>query len=187
MDSFIHPSHITIFVIVVFFSSLLLLAENARQVSFSLLLGVVLAWFWVFFATKLVDALAYAIAHPIYATCYFFLYIFLGIIVALYKWRSKIVDEINYQIKTINRLSDIKKADYLDNIKNFISSAENCKLEIASWISFWPLFIIDRIILFLFRDLFNKIAEYSKIMFDYLTERLTRNAIDSYNKTNKNN
>lgn len=188
INSFIHPSFIVEFVILAVYTSIFLIAvDNANSRLFFILVGAVFAWFWVSCATGLSIAFTYFLSNPLYAAYCFIGFILIGIVVAFFKWSSKIAQAFNFRMKIIEKMDNQRLHESLDNIKSCMPSADNHKAQISGWIVFWPLHVIDSLVDLVFHDLFDKIAYYTRDMFDYITERVTKSAIESYKKKSEQN
>lgn len=154
--------------------------ETGRAWVFFVAVAAVVIAFWSTVAFFVINAVSYFVQHPINGTLALVGFVVLGVAVALLKWRAYVIERIEYA-KGLNR----KEESVDERIKfamTFVPLAKQNKSRIASWIGWWPFYTLDYLILLVFRDFFNKVAEYTQGLFNKVTDTVSNNAIEAYRK-----
>jgi len=180
-QNILHPSWGLIIGLIIAYLVILYAAlDSVRGWVFFLAIGVAVVAFWSISAAVLVAGISYTISNPVNSVVAVAAFIILGIFVALLKWRAYVIERIGYGMSTSDEKKDLEFR--LNSAKNFIPSAKKNKARISGWISYWPFYTLDYVILLVFRDLFDKVAEWTVGMFNSITDKVSNNAIESYRK-----
>lgn len=180
LGSFLHPTIFGALCLSAFYLlALFITISRGQNWVFFIIVGLIAAWFWSVAATALILAFSFVILNPATSALYFLGFVILGVFVALLKWRAFVVSELDSTFS--GETGDALKL-HLKNIETFVPSAHDNKRQISEWIAFWPFYTCDYILLLIFRDFFKKIAEWTEGLFDYITNRVKQNTIESYKK-----
>ena len=157
---------------------------------------------WLFFASLTAVAIFYwsvvsvyclhlyylAKSNPGQTGVFVFAYMFAGVLVALFKWRGFVSDCLKELcedgLKEFYRHPEDMhlrtKESFTEYIHKRIPSPTNSKSTIAGWISYWPFVLLDVAATFVFRDLFNKIADWTSFLFKKVTDVVVKSVFKSY-------